>query len=172
MLLREQLVLPALADLHAWLLVNQRTLATGSGTAKAIDHARKRLSALQRYVTSGSLPIDNNPVENALSPIAICKKNWLFAGSERTGRRAAAIQSLLATAKLNDLDPARWLADTPEKLPTCPNSQIDLLLPFANSTKSKQRRKVGPLAAYGNSPSRRKNTAGTGVRNSRQRQSI
>ncbi|UOD29979.1 IS66 family transposase [Massilia violaceinigra] len=134
MLLREQLALPALAELHAWLLVNQRAVAAGSGTAKAIDHALKRWPALQRYASSGSLPIDNNPVENAIRPIAIGKKNWLFAGSERAGRRAAAIQSLFATARLNGLDPARWLAIVLERLPTCPNSQIDSLLPFPDFT--------------------------------------
>ena len=133
--LREQHAVPALAELHAWLLASQRSVAVGSGTAKAIEHALKRWPALQRYAGSGSLPIDNNPVENAIRPIAIGKKNWLFAGSERAGRRAAAIQSLLATAKLNGLDPARWLADTLEKLPTWPNSKIDSLLPFANSTQ-------------------------------------
>jgi transposase len=133
--LRQQLAIPALAELRAWLLANQRTVAAGSGTSKAIEHALKRWPALQRYASSGSLPIDNNPVENAIRPIAIGKKNWLFAGSERAGRRAAAIQSLFATAKLNGLDPARWLADTLEKLPTCPNSRIDSLLPFANSTQ-------------------------------------
>ena len=134
LLLREQQAQPALVELHAWLLASQRTVAAGSGTAKTIDHALKRWPALQRYATSGTLPIDNNPVENAIRPIAIGKKNWLFAGSERAGRRAAAIQSLFATAKLNGLDPARWLADCLEQLPTCPNHQIDLLLPFTNST--------------------------------------
>ncbi len=133
--LREHHAVPALANMHAWLLDSQRTVAAGSGTAKAIEHALKRWPALQRYASSGSLPIDNNPVENAIRPIAIGKKNWLFAGSERAGRRAAAIQSLFATAKLNGLDPARWLADTLEQLPTCPNSRIDSLLPFANSTQ-------------------------------------
>ncbi|MES2683858.1 MAG: IS66 family transposase [Pseudomonadota bacterium] len=133
--LREQHAVPTLADMHAWLLATQRTVAAGSGTAKAIEHALKRWPALQRYASSGTLPIDNNPVENAIRPIAIGKKNWLFAGSERAGRRAAAIQSLFATAKLNGLDPSRWLADTLEKLPTCPNSKIDSLLPFANSTQ-------------------------------------
>jgi transposase len=133
--LREEHAVAALADMHAWLLATQRTVAAGSGTAKAIEHALKRWPALQRYASSGTLPIDNNPVENAIRPIAIGKKNWLFAGSERAGRRAAAIQSLFATAKLNGLDPSRWLADTLEKLPTCPNSRIDSLLPFANSTQ-------------------------------------
>jgi transposase len=133
--LRRQHAMPALAAMHAWLLATELTVAAGSGTAKAITHALKRWPALQRYASSGSLPIDNNPVENVIRPIAIGKKNWLFAGSERAGRRAAAIQSLFATAKLNGLDPARWLADTLDKLPTCPNSKIDSLLPFANSTQ-------------------------------------
>ena len=131
--LRRERALPALAELHAWLLATQRTVAAGSGTAKAIDHALKRWIALVRYADSGTLPIDNNPIENAIRPIAIGKKNWLFAGSERAGRRAAAIQSLFATARLNGLDPARWLRETLEQLPTCPNNRIDSLLPFADN---------------------------------------
>ena len=133
--LRQQYARPALADLHAWLLATQRSVATGSGTGKAVEHALKRWPALVRYADSGTLPIDNNVVENAIRPIAIGKKNWLFAGSERAGRRAAAIQTLLGTAKLNGLDPLHWLATILERLPTCPNSQIDSLLPFSNSTQ-------------------------------------
>ena len=87
-----------------------------------------------RYVDDGNLPIDNNPIENAIRPIAIGKKNWLFAGSERAGKRAAAIQSLLGTAKLNGLEPYAWLRDTLEKLPLWPNSSIDELLPLRAST--------------------------------------
>ncbi|WP_377701206.1 IS66 family transposase [Pseudoduganella sp. UC29_71] len=132
--LRQRQAVPALGELHAWLLATQRNVAAGSSTAKAIDHALKRWPALVRYAESGSLPIDNNPVENAIRPIAIGKKNWLFTGSERAGRRAAAIQSLFATAKLNGLDPLRWLSSVLERLPTCPNSQLDTLLPFPNST--------------------------------------
>ncbi|SFD76505.1 IS66 family transposase [Massilia yuzhufengensis] len=140
--LRAARAVPALDELHAWLLATQRTVAIGSGTGKAIEHALKRWPALVRYASSGILPIDNNSVENAIRPIAIGKKNWLFAGSEQAGRRSAAIQSLFATAKLNGLDSARWLADTHDGLPTCPNSKIDSLLPckidsllpFADST--------------------------------------
>jgi transposase len=134
--LRQEQAKPVLIELHAWLLATRQTVATGSGTAKAIDYALGRWPALPRYAESGTLPIDNNPVENAIRPIAIGKKNWLFAGSERAGKRAAAIQSLLATAKLNDLEPLGWLIETLEKLPTCPNSQIDSLLPFTSSTRS------------------------------------
>ena len=131
--LRQAQTKPILAELHIWLIHTRKAVADGSGTAKALDHMLKRWPALIRYADSGSFPIDNNPVENAIRPIAIGKKNWLFAGSERAGRRAAAIQSLFATAKLNGLDPMRWLTDTLEKLPTCRNSEIDSLLPFAKS---------------------------------------
>jgi transposase len=133
--LRQEQAKPLLADWHTWLLAAHKTVAAGSGTAKAIDYALKRWPALLRYADSGTLPIDNNPVENTIRPIAVGKKNWLFAGSERAGRRAAAIQSLLATAKLNGLEPLRWLTDTLENLPSCPNSRIDSLLPFAQSTQ-------------------------------------
>lgn len=128
--LRTQLAIPALQTLHAWLLHTRRTTANSSALAKAIDYSLKRWTALSRYASSGNLPIDNNPVENSIRPIAIGKKNWLFTGSERAGRRAAAIQSLLATAKLNGLDPAAWLNDVLTKLPSWPNSRIDELLPI------------------------------------------
>jgi hypothetical protein len=75
---------------------------------------------LIHYAQTGNLPIDNNPVENAIRPIALDKKNWLFAGSKRAGKRAAAIQSLFATTKLNGIEPAAWLKDTLEKLPSGP----------------------------------------------------
>jgi transposase len=133
--LRQQQAKPLLTESHAWLLATHKTVAAGSGTAKAIDYTLKRWPALLRYAESGTLPIDNNAVENTIRPIAVGKKNWLFAGSERAGRRAAAIQSLLATAKLNGMEPLRWLSDTLEKLPTCPNSKIDSLLPFAQPTQ-------------------------------------
>ncbi|WP_404355494.1 IS66 family transposase [Methylotuvimicrobium sp. KM1] len=128
--LRAEKSLPALTDLHDWLHQTRLRTAPNTATAKAIDHALKRWPALTRYAETGDLPIDNNPVENAIRPIALGKKNWLFAGSERAGQRAAVIQTLLGTAKLNGLDPAAWLNETLEKLPTWPNSRIDELLPF------------------------------------------
>ncbi len=66
----------------------------------------------------GDVPIDNSPVENAIRPVTLGRRNWLFTGSERAGRRAAAIQGLLATAALNGIEPYAWLKDTLEKLPT------------------------------------------------------
>ena len=99
-----------------------------------MDYSINRWAALSRYAGDGRLPIDNNAVENIIRPIAIGRKNWLFTGSERAGQRAAAIQTLLGTAKLNGLDPAAWLRDTLEKLPTCLNSHIDSLLPLRDTT--------------------------------------
>jgi transposase len=129
-LLRQTHAVPLLKSMHDWLLKTRVTVANGGGTARAIDYSLKRWPALIRYAADGRLPIDNNPVENTIRPIAVGKKNWLFVGSERAGKRAAAIQSLLGTAKLNGLDPAKWLRDTLEALPTCLNSRIDSLLPF------------------------------------------
>ncbi|MFN0314946.1 MAG: IS66 family transposase [Burkholderiales bacterium] len=128
--LRAEQSAPRLKALREWLIQTRGSVAEGSATARAIDYSLKRWEALARYATRGDLPIDNNPVENAIRPIVVGKKNWLFTGSERAGKRAAAIQSLLATAKLNGLDPAAWLRDTLEKLPTWPNSRIDELLPL------------------------------------------
>ena len=130
-LLREQEALPKLQAMHDWLQLTRQSVANGGSLAKAMDYSLKRWTALSRYAHNATLPIDNNPVENIIRPIAVGKKNWLFTGSERAGRRAAAIQSLLATAKLNGVEPAAWLKDTLEKLPTWPNSRIDELLPLS-----------------------------------------
>ena len=129
--LRAEKSLPHLTALHAWLLDTRNQTASGGGSAKALDYSIKRWGSLSRYANTGHLPIDNNPVENCIRPIALGKKNWLFVGSERAGKRAAAIQTLLGTAKLNGLNPGEWLKDTLEKLPTWQNSRIDELLPLA-----------------------------------------
>lgn len=130
--LREAEAIPKLNAMKAWLTDTRGKVANGTGLARAIDYSLRRFPALSRYACRGDLPIDNNAVENAIRPIAIGKKNWLFAGSARAGVRAAAIQSLVATAKRNHLDPAAWLTDVLTKLPAWPNSRIDELLPFAN----------------------------------------
>jgi transposase len=131
---RQQDAIPMLQAFYEWLQEQGLRAAKGSAWARALDYSLKRWPALVRYADSGDLPIDNNPVENAIRPICLGKKNWLFTGSERAGQRAAAIQSLLATAKLNGLEPLAWLRDTLEKLPSWPNSRIDELLPLRNAT--------------------------------------
>ena len=85
--------------------------------------------ALTHYLCDGNVPIDNNWVENQIRPIALRRKNWLFAGSLRAGERVAAVMSLIQSAKLNGLDPLAYLTDVLERLPTQPNSQIAELLP-------------------------------------------
>jgi transposase len=121
---------PRLKLFHAWLVKTRVQVPDGTGTAKAIDYSLNRWTELARYAETGHLPIDNNSLENGIRPVAVGRKNWLFTGSERAGKRAASIQTLLGTAKLNGLDPAAWLKDTLEKLPTWPASRIDELLPL------------------------------------------
>ena len=128
--LRQTLSQPRVEALGLWLQHNRKTVANGGGLARAMDYALKRWPAVERYVQNGHYPIDNNPVENAIRPIAIGKKNWLFAGSEAAGRRAATIQSLLETARANGIEPLAWLTDTLQKLPTWPNRRLDDLLPI------------------------------------------
>lgn len=89
----------------------------------------KRWVALTRFVDDGRLPIDNNWIENQIRPIAIGRGNWLFAGSLRAGQRAAAVMSLIQSAKLNGHDPYAYLKDVLARLPTQKNSRIDELLP-------------------------------------------
>ena len=133
---RQEQAQPLLDSMHDWLRQTRVMVANGGGLAKAmalgqpLDYSLKRWDALSRYAADGRFPIDNNPVENIIRPIAIGRRNWLFTGSERAGQRAAAIQTLLGTAKLNGLDPAAWLRETLEKLPTCLNREIDSLLPL------------------------------------------
>jgi len=134
--LRQQQAKPKLDDFRAWLIHTRQTTADGSGSARALDYSLKRWTALMCYLDDGRYPIDNNPVENTIRPIAVGKKNWLFTGSERAGQRAAAVQSLLATAKLNGIEPYAWLKDTLKKLPAWPNNRIDELLPLRSIFRS------------------------------------
>jgi transposase len=120
---------PRLDDFHRWLIMRRQATLAGSGLAKAIDYSLKRWSALTRYLDDGRYPIDNNRIENAIRPVAIGRKNWLFVGSDTAGRRAAAIMSLLATAKANGHDPHAWLLDVLTRLPTALDRDIGHLLP-------------------------------------------
>jgi len=133
--IRQSETLPRLTELHDWLVAQRIRTAEGTGLARALDYILKRWPAILRYVDDGERPIDNNPVENSIRPITLGRRNWLFTGSERAGGRAAAIQSLLGTAKLNGLEPYAWLKETLEKLPAWPYSRIDELLPLRSAHK-------------------------------------
>jgi transposase len=126
---RQQHAVAAARELHDWLREMHPKVMGGSGTAKAIEYSLRRWTALTRYLDDGRYPIDNNPIENAIRPIALGRKNWLHVGSESAGRRACAIVSLLATAKANGHDPHAWLSDVLERLPTTKDRDIGSLLP-------------------------------------------
>jgi transposase len=126
---------PLLDALRQWMLLTRLKITDGSATAKALDYSLKRWVALTRFVDDGRLPVDNNWIENQIRPIAIGRSNWLFAGSLRAGKRAAAVMSLIRSAKLNGHDPYAYLKDVLTKLPTQRASQISELLPHRWQTQ-------------------------------------
>lgn len=120
---------PVADALHQWMRQQRQKVPDGSATARAIDYSLNRWVALTRFLDDGELPIDNNWVENRIRPIALGRQNWLFAGSLRAGKRAAAVMSLIHSAKLNGLDPYAYMRDVLERLPTQAASRITELLP-------------------------------------------
>ena len=131
---RRQRSRPAADALHHWMRQQRQKIPDGSATARAIDYSLKRWAALTRFIDDGELPIDNNWVENQIRPIALGRNNWLFAGSLRAGKRAAAVMSLIHSARLNGHDPYAYMQDVLERLPTQPASRIDELLPHRWTT--------------------------------------
>ncbi len=127
--LRQRKAKPVAEALKTWLEAKLAQVPEGSATAKAILYSLRRWSALTRYLDDGSLPIDNNWVENRIRPIALGRNNWLFAGSARAGRRAAVVMSLIQSARLNDHDPYAYLRDVLERLPLTPEHRLQELLP-------------------------------------------
>lgn len=121
---------PLIENLHAWLEKMLGTLSRKSDTAAAIRYALSRWRALTRYVDDGSLEIDNNAAERALRVVALGRKNFLFAGSDAGGERAAALYSLLGSAKLNSLDPELYLRHVLTHIAAHPIHRIDDLLPW------------------------------------------
>ena len=109
--------------------LQRQKLPDSSATAKALDYSLRRWTALTRFVDDGQLPVDNNWIENQIRPIAIGRANWLFAGSLRAGQRAAAVMSLVQSARMNGHDPYAYLQDVLTRLPTHKASRIDELLP-------------------------------------------
>lgn len=121
---------PLLRDLRTWMETKLGMLSRKSDTAAAIRYALSRWTALTRYAEDGHLEIDNNAAERALRVVALGRKNYLFAGSDADGERAAAIYSLLGTAKLNGLDPETYLQQVLTRVADYPIKRIDELLPW------------------------------------------
>ena len=116
-------------NLFAWLKKIRPQVSSNSSTGNAIDYLLRREASFLRFLEDGRYPIDNNAVENAIRPIALGRKNWLFAGSAKAGERAAAIMSLLATAKACGVNPQTYLTDVLTRLPTTKDRDIADLLP-------------------------------------------
>jgi transposase len=121
---------PELASMHTWLHATLTLVSKKSELAIAMRYALSRWTALTRYRDDGRLEIDNNAAERSLRPIALGRKNWLFAGSDDGGERAAAIYSLLGSALLNGLNVETYLRYVLERLPDHPVNRVDELLPW------------------------------------------
>ena len=121
---------PLVDELQTWLREQRAKVSKHNDTGKAIDYLLKRWDAFTRFLDDGRLCLSNNAAERELRTVAVGRKNWTFAGSDEGGRRAAAIYTLIATAKLNDVDPRAWLADMLGRLPDHPAKRISELLPW------------------------------------------
>ena len=127
---RLELSAPLLADLQVWLIEQRAKLSRGNDLAKAMDYMLKRWTAFTRFLDDGRICLTNNAAERALRGIALGRKSWLFAGSDRGGERAAFMYSLIVTAKLNGIDPQAWLADVLARIADHPAQKLDELLPW------------------------------------------
>jgi transposase len=127
---RQSLAREKLDKLAGWLDRQLKLLSSKSELAGAIRYARSRWDALTAYVNNGRLEISNNAAENAIRPITLGRKNWLFAGSDAGGDRAAIFYTLIRSAKLNGLEPEEWLRDVLTRIGDHPINRLDQLLPW------------------------------------------
>ena len=121
---------PILAQLRAFFDATMAKVSGKSSLAGAIRYAASRWTALTRYVDDGRLEMSNNAAERGIRPLALGRKNYLFAGSDEGGHRAAIVYTLVETARLNDVDPETWLGDVISRIADHPNTKIDELLPW------------------------------------------
>jgi transposase len=127
---RQERSRPLIIELKTWLCEQRARLSKNSDTTKAINYSLNRWQAFTRFLDDGRLCMSNNAAERELRAVALGRKNWTFAGSDEGGRRAAAIYTLIATAKLNGVDPQAWLADVLARLLDHPAKRIHELLPW------------------------------------------
>ena len=119
-----------MAALEAWLREERSRLSRSASVAKPIDYMLRRWDRFARFLDDGRICLTNNAAERALRGFALGRKSWLFAGSERGADRAAAMTTLIMTAKLNDVDPQAWLADVLARIAGMPQSRLPELLPW------------------------------------------
>jgi hypothetical protein len=132
---RQQLAGPLLDALHDWLHETLRTVSAKSALAGAIQYGLVRWTALTRYRDDGRIEIDNNTAERAIRPVVLGRKNYLFAGSDAGGERAAAIYSLIGTCLLNGVEPYGYLREVLSRIAQHPINRIDELLPWNVAAK-------------------------------------
>ena len=128
--IRQSRARPLLDELHRWWNKTLTGLSRKSDTALAIRYALSRWRALSRYIDDGQIEMDNSAAERALRTAALGRQNYLFAGSDAGGERAAAIYSLLGPAKLNGLDPELYLRHVLERIADHPVNRLRELLPW------------------------------------------
>jgi hypothetical protein len=126
---RQERSRPLLTSFGSWLEAGSGKVLPKSPIGEAVAYTRSNWVALSRYLEASFLSIDNNASENALRPIAVGRKNWLFCGSDRGGRTAAVLMSLTASCKALHVEPFAYLRDVLERVSTHPNSRIAVLLP-------------------------------------------
>src|SRR3984957_8854883 len=127
---RRTLSRPLVDELHAFLSAQLANFSRGHDLAKAINYILKRWGAFTLFLEDGRVCLSNNAAERALRGIALGRKSWLFCGSDRGGERAAAMYSLIVTAKMNGIDPQAWLADVLSRIAAHPAHRLDELLPW------------------------------------------
>ena len=127
---RRKDIVPIVDDLIAWMKQERAKLSRHNDVAKAMDYMLKRIDAFTRFLQDGRICLSNNAAERALRGIALGRKSWLFAGSDRGGERAAVMFTLIQTAKLNDVDPQAWLADVLARIADHKIADLAALLPW------------------------------------------
>jgi hypothetical protein len=128
--LRRSDVAPLVDELLAWMRSERAKLSRHNEVAKAMDYMLKRVDAFTQFLDDGRICLSNNAAERALRGIALGRKAWLFAGSDRGGERAAVMFTLIQTAKLNGVDPQAWLTDVLARIADHNSRRLDQLLPW------------------------------------------
>ncbi len=127
---RQERVKPLVEELHTWMKQQRSRVSAKSHIGKALNYMLKRWDAFARFLDDGRICLSNNAAERAIRAVALGRKAWLFAGSERGGERAAVVYSLIYTCKLNDVDPSAWLIDVLARIAEHPMHRLDELLPW------------------------------------------
>ena len=130
-IVRQELSRPLIDELHVYMREQRAKLSRGHDLAKAIDYILKRYAAFTLFLDDGRVCLSNNAAERALRGLALGRKSWKFCGSDRGGHRAAAMYSLIVSAKMNDIDPQAWLADVLTRIATYPAHRLNELLPWS-----------------------------------------